>query len=184
MILLSVTHIASNRPWAENQNLLFDSSVERTGVVYMVKIHKVWVKQKLILWTFWVKYSLGAQVSPEICSPKHFLTPLKQWHCLHGCPIDHLHIHIFTVTSVPHENAAVLWQRASNNCSPVLLWGGKYWLLSDESLVTQRVCRILHSPIAVMLLKVLDCRPRGCPMCSWYCLNLHDLLKIQVPVKT
>lgn len=157
-MVLSVTHtlLAINCGGEEEPSF----AAGRNGVLYMGKIQKDWVKEKLILWTFWGKCSsvaqlcqLRHQVSPGICSPQHLLTPRQLWLCLCGCPAGHLHIHIFTVTPAPHENAAVLWERAGNNCSPVLLRGGKYWPLNDESLVTQRVCLVLHSRIAVVLLK-------------------------------
>lgn len=45
--------------------------------------------------------------------------------CVAAPLTTYLHIHIFTVTPVLHENAAVLWRTTGNDCSPVLLWGGK-----------------------------------------------------------
>lgn len=118
MMVLSVTHtlLAINCGREEEPSF----AAERNGVLHMGKIQKDWVKEKLILWTFWGKCSsvaqlcqLRHQVSPGICSPQHLLTPRQLWLCLCGCPAGHLHIHIFTVTPAPHENAAVLWQRAA-----------------------------------------------------------------------
>lgn len=156
-LLLSVTHTLLAVDWAGNKNFFF--ALERDQVFYMGK-------EKLILRTFWRKYSLVAQ----LCQLRHqrFVSPSISSRPDFVCVAAPLAAYTLTFLLSPlfHMKMQLFCDREQAITAVQCCCGVEKRLLNGGSLVTQRVCLVLHSPIAVMLLKALDCRLRGCPVHS------------------
>lgn len=147
-LLLSVTHTLLTVDWAGNKNF----ALERDGVFYM------------ILWTFWGKYSLVAQ----LCQLRHQSLLPQAFPLATQALAVFVAAYTLSFLLSPLLHMKMQWFCDREQAITALQWCCEVEkrLLNDGSLVTQRVCPILHSPIAVMLFKALDCRLRGCPILS------------------